>query len=243
MKRTSHGLDAVFIAAFLIVAFYQTATADPPEKPGNPGVPGLLAEISDLKAQIAELEAIIEGYENLAPVPKTGQTTLHEFGDDGDLQKGLPWPDPRFTDNEDGTVTDNLTRLIWLKDANRFGMVTWSEALEACNNLGDDGIDLKDGSVAGDWRLPTIRELQSLIHYGVHDPALPNTNGTGKWSEGDPFTGVLCDVTNCDNGYYWSSSTAAGSGDAFYMYLGGGFVRGLNKSHDGYLVWPVRDAK
>jgi hypothetical protein len=102
---------------------------------------------------------------------------------------------------------------------------------------------LTDGSVAGDWRLPNIRELQSLIHYGVHDPALPNTSGTGKWSDGDPFVGVLCDVTNCNKGYYWSSTTSPASEDALFMYLGGGFVRGLNKSHQGYFVWPVRDAR
>ncbi|NIO71941.1 MAG: hypothetical protein GTN71_23690, partial [Anaerolineae bacterium] len=34
-----------------------------------------------------------------APVPKTGQTTLYTTGDDGDLQKGVAWPTPRFTDN------------------------------------------------------------------------------------------------------------------------------------------------
>ena len=54
----------------------------------------------------------------LFPVEKTGQTTSYATGDDGDLEKGLAWPNPRFTDNEDGTVTDNLTGLIWLKNAN-----------------------------------------------------------------------------------------------------------------------------
>lgn len=48
-------------------------------------------------------------------VPQTGQTTLHRPGDDGALRKGVPWPEPRFTDNGDGTVTDNLTR--WSKDS------------------------------------------------------------------------------------------------------------------------------
>ena len=60
-----------------------------------------------------------------APVPETGQTQCFDVdgteiicsgtGQDGDLRKGLKWPVPRFTDNEDGTVTDNLTGLIWLK--------------------------------------------------------------------------------------------------------------------------------
>ncbi len=58
---------------------------------------------------------------NYAPVPKTGQTTPYGAGDDGALQKGVAWPTPRFTDSENGTVTDNLTGLIWLKNANAFG--------------------------------------------------------------------------------------------------------------------------
>jgi hypothetical protein len=44
-----------------------------------------------------------------ALVFKTGQTTSYRSGDDGDLEKGVTWPNPRFTDNSDGTVTDNLT--------------------------------------------------------------------------------------------------------------------------------------
>ena len=55
---------------------------------------------------------------------KTGQTVSYALGDDGDLQKGVMWPVPRFTDNGSGTVTDNLTGLIWLKDANCFGSQT-----------------------------------------------------------------------------------------------------------------------
>ena len=38
------------------------------------------------------------------------------FADDGLLRAGIEWPAPRFTDNGDGTVTDSLTGLMWLKD-------------------------------------------------------------------------------------------------------------------------------
>ena len=55
--------------------------------------------------------------QNYAPVPKTGQTTSYANGDDGDLELGVASPNPRFTDNGDGKVTDNLTELIWLKNA------------------------------------------------------------------------------------------------------------------------------
>ena len=53
-----------------------------------------------------------------APVAKTGQTTSYATGDDGDFEKGVAWPSPRFTDNDDGTVCDHLTGLMWAKNAN-----------------------------------------------------------------------------------------------------------------------------
>ncbi|MGA9347827.1 MAG: hypothetical protein WBW48_03355 [Anaerolineae bacterium] len=47
---------------------------------------------------------------------KTGDTYTDGgvTGEDGELLKGVTWPSPRFTDNGNGTVTDNLTGLIWL---------------------------------------------------------------------------------------------------------------------------------
>jgi hypothetical protein len=172
-------------------------------------------------------------------VEKTGQTTFYETGDDGDLVEGFEWPNPRFTDNEDGTVTDNLTGLIWLKNANCFGPKYWLDALDDSNGLADGGCGLTDGSVAGDWRLPNIKELQSLIHYGVHGPALPNTDGTGKWAEGDPFTTVVF----VDNKRYWSSTTTSIDTDfAFTISIGMGYVDAVPKEHEFVLryVWPVR---
>jgi hypothetical protein len=78
-------------------------------------------------------------------LPHTGQTTCYDeggdviacpgTGHDGDVQAGVAWPFPRFTDNGNGTVTDHLTGLIWLKNADCFGQRTWSQALSDCNNL------------------------------------------------------------------------------------------------------------
>ncbi|KJU84605.1 conserved hypothetical protein, secreted, partial [Candidatus Magnetobacterium bavaricum] len=44
-------------------------------------------------------------------LPQTGQTTTYAAGDDGALQIGVAWSNPRFTDNRDQTMTDNLTGL------------------------------------------------------------------------------------------------------------------------------------
>jgi hypothetical protein len=59
-------------------------------------------------------------------------------------------PVPRFTDNHDGTVTDNLTGLIWLKKASCLSNLSWSQALTAANTLVHGQCDLMDGSQAGD---------------------------------------------------------------------------------------------
>lgn len=171
-----------------------------------------------------------------APVPKTGQTEYYYTGDDGDLEKGVPWPTPRFTDNDNGTVTDNLTGLVWTKNANLFGMKNWEDACDECAALSDaTSGDLTDGSVAGDWRLPNVRELQSLISYGFILPALPNTEGTGHWMQNDPFAWVL-------SSYYWSSSSLPHNAPDPYAWLvgfSGGYLSNGDKS-DVYPVWCVR---
>jgi hypothetical protein len=166
-------------------------------------------------------------------VEKTGQTTSYATGDDGDLIEGFEWPNPRFTDNGDGTVSDNLTGLIWLKDANCFGEKNWNDALSECNGLQDGDCELTDGSSAGDWRFPNIKELQSLIDYGFYLPALSDTAGTSKWSDDDPFTDVRSYA-------YWSSTTRASfSEDAWYLWMVNGIIYD-NPKAESYYVWPVR---
>jgi len=130
-------------------------------------------------------------------------------------------------------VTDRLTGLIWLRNADCFGLRTWDDALSVSNNLADGQCGLTDGSEPGDWRLSNRNELQSLLHIGHSDPALPNTEGTGQWTEGDPFTGV-------QSGSCWSSTTGAdGTGFAWYVALFSGYVLNGSKTSD-YYVWPVR---
>ena len=117
-----------------------------------------------------------------APVPQTGQTQCWNetgssipctgTGQDGDTQAGVAWPIPRFTDNGNGTVRDNLTGLIWIKDQrcpllrpDVNGLSTWQEALNAAKALASGNCGLTDGSVPGDWRLPNVKELQNLIDF------------------------------------------------------------------------------
>jgi len=167
----------------------------------------------------------VRGGEHLiqpAQVWKTGQTESYGTGDDGDLEKGVAWPDPRFTDNSDSTVTDTLTGLMWTKDANRSGAaIDWYGAL---NYVAGMNAGMYPNYGYADWRLPNRKELHSLTDASQFAPALP---------AGHPFTGVESD-------YYWSSTTYAyGCSNAWMVLMESGLVHAYSKSEFHYL-WPVR---
>ena len=174
-------------------------------------------------------------------LPKTGQTTCYDAsgtaiactgtGQDGDLQKGVAWPGPRFTTNADTTVTDNLTGLVWTPDGNTPGQPacgpavtkTWQGALNyaAC---------LNSNSYLGhtDWRLPNINELESLVN--------PEQSNTATWLNTQGFS-------NVQPVYYWSSTTSAGNTTlGFIVDIWHGGVYGYPKT-DSYPVWPVRSGQ
>jgi len=165
-----------------------------------------------------------------APVPQTGQTASYATGDDGDIEAGVPWPAPRFTDHGNGTVADHLTALIWLKNADCDALrnTDWAPAVFNAHSLASGICGLADGSVASDWRLPNVRELQSLIDFGQSNPALP---------PGHPFARVQF------NGPYWSSTTRADNQAlAWYVFLGDGQAVAAGKvgAFGPFFVWPVR---
>jgi hypothetical protein len=72
----------------------------------------------------------------------------------------------RFTDNGDGTMTDNTTDLVWLKTPNTLTL-TWEAALAYAENL--------SFAAATDWRLPNIKELQSLTDAALFNPCINTT--------------------------------------------------------------------
>ena len=171
-------------------------------------------------------------------LPQTGQKACYDAsgatincagtGQDGDKQVGTAWPSPRFTDKGNGTVTDNLTGLIWLKNANCFGSQTWASAMSSAAGLKSGSCGLTDGSVAGQWVLPNRKELLSLVDWSNSDPALPS---------GHPFTAVQ---SGTYSGYYWSSTTSSGGTDsAWFVLMSMGYMHNYYKTTSWY-VWPVR---
>lgn len=116
-------------------------------------------------------------------LPKTSQTVVYKTNDDGTYQKGKPDAPPRFVDNGNGTITDNATGLMWVKDPSQLGgvwgtpgtpaVMTWPDAIDNCEALDYAGHD--------DWRLPNINELASIVDCSRYNPHInptffPNTD-------------------------------------------------------------------
>ena len=156
-------------------------------------------------------------------LPQTGQTTSYATGDDGDIQAGAAWPSPRFADNGDGTVTDNLTGLMWTKNGNlpNGRKKTWQDVQDYIASL-NNGVGLGGYH---DWRLPNRKELRSLVDYSNSNPALPT---------GHPFI-------NVQSSSYWSSSAYYSWSGAFYGTWSVFMWMGSIVDAAGYnYVWPVR---
>ncbi len=95
--------------------------------------------------------------------------------------RGTPLPANNFINNNDGTITDTSTGLMW-QQATAAGTYTWQQALAYCEDLDLAGYT--------DWRLPDSNELQSIVDYRRFDPAM------------NPVFSAVA-------GYYWSSTTYA----------------------------------
>ena len=151
----------------------------------------------------------------------------------------------RYVNCGNGTVTDTVTRLIWLQAADCLGWAFWAEANQAAADLKDGDCGLTDGSSPGDWRLATRAEWEATVDRatGVIDckdafgPSLTNDAGTDCLFSGDgtSFVGVASDL-------YWSGTTFGFSPSiSFAISLVDGNARNtFAKGAITLRVWPVR---
>ena len=118
-----------------------------------------------------------------------------------------------YTDNGDGTITDTSTGLTWQKAS--YSGKTWEQALAYCEGLSLGGYT--------DWRLPTVKELQSLADYSRYGPAINTTyfpDTAASWGAS----------------LYWSSTTGVyDTGDAWPVHFVNGGIRGTSKNDAGYV--------
>ena len=122
---------------------------------------------------------------------------------------------------DDSWVNDRCTGLIWSKDANPAGRpLSWQQALSMV-----DAFNRKKLGGHHDWRLPNIRELESLVDLGSHSPALPTDH---------PFVNI--------QDAYWSSTTSVyETRYAWTLYSRDGIVGVGFKPGGDFFLWPVRN--
>ncbi len=184
-------------------------------------------------------------------LPQTAQTTCYNTvgtpiacagtGQDGELQAGVSWvPATRFTNNGDGTITDDLTGLMWAEDVNEMiimdpgydmdgtvndGRVTWEHALDYV-----DWLNSVNYHGYSDWRLPNVNELSSLLHYEY---------GT-NWLYDSGFNSIYPELPQAQT--FWSSTTYEISRanvkivNDVYLLL----TNQSKTSTTNYYTWPVR---
>ena len=143
----------------------------------------------------------------LRKLPDTGQIGDYAtpFGEDSDYSINPM----SYTDNGDGTVTDNVTGLMWQKQFDII-MRKWAEALSQCEGL----------TLAGytDWRLPAKKELMGIVNYRTILPAINET---------------FFNTTSWD---YWTTTTSAGYPSlAWHVDFGTGRVERSDKLDELYV--------
>ena len=142
------------------------------------------------------------------PCPSPGQPF---YGQDAQYDG----PQPSYNSNENGTVTDLNTGLMWQSDDGTYG--TWQGAIDYC-----EALTLPTGGYS-DWRLPDRRELMSIVDYGRRVPPIDTAY-----------------FPDCRSYRYWSSSAYANGSDyAWGVYFLNGDV-GYYYKGNHYFVRCVR---
>ena len=188
-------------------------------------------------------------------LPVTGQTTAYPaekrdgimgavtVPDDGMVQAGTPF---NYTDNGDGTITDNNTGLMWEKKSDDGGLHdkdrnhAWTGGDGPFDTLWDwlDDVNAEGGTGFagyGDWRLPNVKELQSLVNYENPSPMV------GRAFNNHCVAGVTILTGSCtaDAGYWSSTTWARSTGMAWYVsFWEGDLYLGVKVA--GYRVRAVR---
>jgi len=116
----------------------------------------------------------------------------------------------QFVDNGDGTITDEASGLMWMRDDNGEGIL-WENALSYAEGYEYAGYS--------DWRLPDAKELQSIIDY-TRSPATTSSAAIDPLFNCTPITN---EAGQADFPWYWSGTTHAtmdSGGAAVYVAFG-----------------------
>ena len=133
---------------------------------------------------------------------------------------------PSYTDNGDGTVSDTVTGLMWTQEPGE--KKTWDDAVKGAKKCKTGGYD--------DWRLPTIKELYSLIDFsGVDvDPMAEETgnltpfidDSVFNFSYGDTSAGERIIDSQWATSTLYESTTMGGNKTMFGVNFADGRIKG-----------------
>ncbi len=183
------------------------------------------------------------------PISDSGQDNLHFVDGDDSYYKDIPRK-IKFVDNLDGTITDEVTGLVWMKCtmgknagvdstsdcSGEHGEYSWGEAYNACENLHHGG--------RSDWKLPAYAELFSIIDFGklgndmraIDENYFPNTEYVDNYNRpgGDPlidpdpnwsmFWTILTIGFGADLKWYWTTSKWGDQGSAHVINFDDGYT-------------------
>ncbi len=170
------------------------------------------------------------GNSTVISCPKSGESF---FGQDAQHAGNSP----RYTDNGDGTITDHITGLMWQKSADTDGNGT----IDADDKLTYDQASSDAGTLSlggyNDWRLPTIKELYSLILFSGLDPSgLEGTETSGltpfmdtayfDFAYGDTSTGERIIDAQYASATQYVSTTMNGNETMFGVNFADGRIKG-----------------
>jgi hypothetical protein len=167
-------------------------------------------------------------------------------GNNGDIGKAVYWPKPRFTDHNNGTVTDNLTGLTWLKNTNvSAAKRDWVQAMRDIRRLnlkgemnGHNAGDISNnGTHMTDWRLPKLEEMQSLIYMEKGGPLTFNKDRNIQWPAGEIFKNKK------SHNHYWTSTQCpCGNWEEqkYFINMNSGYMFGAEIRSHIFKVWAVR---
>jgi Protein of unknown function (DUF1566) len=270
MRKTSLIAIAVCATLLWVGAAQAKFPAPPPltcSQPQTQAVEGL-DDLLNLGQQLCSAALKNFGCETSVCLPEafpaTGQTEVYAVGvDDGAIQAGAALS---YTNNNDGTITDNNTKLMWEVKDDYPGNIGSSTDLDDVNNTypwagtcsGDSTTQCgttadcsraggtctaSDGQSTGytifqwvaalnaenggagfaghnDWRIPNVKELQSIVDYGTYDPSV-----AAAFNANCSTSGTVTTQSCTQSDFYWSATTSAFSPNyAWGVYFDVGVV-------------------
>jgi hypothetical protein len=125
-----------------------------------------------------------------------------------------------FVENSDSTISDNSTGLMWSQNDDGNGM-DWQNALVYAENANLAGYT--------DWRLPNVKELQSIVDYSYAPGASDAANEGPAINPIFTCTPIVNEAGSSDYGYYWTGTSADfRSGEPYYYAWYVAFGRAVN---------------